>query len=110
MLAQLIASSSSTFLQVLFQERLAAAGLDADQQQQQQQQHVITKKNERTIALQFRDSLASLCTTLKQSSPHFVRCVKSNNFNMPGQYVHTHTYTYIQRLTPCVVAGSTTCW
>ncbi|XP_050522189.1 unconventional myosin-Va isoform X2 [Daktulosphaira vitifoliae] len=47
-----------------------------------------TKQNKKTVGSQFRDSLNALMTTLNDTTPHYIRCVKPNDLKLPFVFDH----------------------
>ncbi|VVC36488.1 Hypothetical protein CINCED_3A024235 [Cinara cedri] len=47
-----------------------------------------SKQNKKTVGSQFRDSLNALMTTLNDTTPHYIRCVKPNDDKMPFVFDH----------------------
>ena len=66
---QLIASTSSKFLQLVFSNDI---GMGAE-----------TRKRTPTLSTQFKKSLDSLMKTLSSCQPFFIRCIKPNEFKKP---------------------------
>ncbi|XP_050443210.1 unconventional myosin-Va isoform X2 [Adelges cooleyi] len=47
-----------------------------------------SKQNKKTVGSQFRDSLNALMTTLNDTTPHYIRCVKPNDEKLPFVFDH----------------------
>ncbi|XP_060874388.1 unconventional myosin-Va isoform X3 [Metopolophium dirhodum] len=47
-----------------------------------------SKQNKKTVGSQFRDSLNALMTTLNDTTPHYIRCVKPNDSKLPFVFEH----------------------
>ncbi|XP_015117922.1 unconventional myosin-Va isoform X2 [Diachasma alloeum] len=58
------------------------------------------KQNKKTVGSQFRDSLNMLMSTLNATTPHYVRCIKPNDFKESFEY---NAARAIQQLRACGV-------
>ncbi|KAF0746073.1 unconventional myosin-Va, partial [Aphis craccivora] len=47
-----------------------------------------TKQNKKTVGSQFRDSLNALMTTLNDTTPSFIKCIKPNKIKLPFVFDH----------------------
>ncbi|KAI1280411.1 Unconventional myosin-Va [Halotydeus destructor] len=65
-----------------------------------QQQNKQTKQAKATVGSQFRDSLAALMRTLNATTPHYVRCIKSNDDKAPFDFDNVRA---VQQLRACGV-------
>ncbi len=39
-----------------------------------------------TVGMQFKNSLAELMSEMSVAAPHFIRCIKSNERKLPGEF------------------------
>ncbi|XP_063217828.1 unconventional myosin-Va isoform X2 [Bacillus rossius redtenbacheri] len=61
---------------------------------------VPSKQHKKTVGSQFRDSLNMLMATLNATTPHYVRCIKPNDFKKPFEY---NPMRAVQQLRACGV-------
>lgn len=66
----------------------------------QQQQHRQQKQAKATVGFQFRESLADLMRTLNTTEPHYVRCIKPNDFKEAFEFNNIRA---VQQLRACGV-------
>lgn len=52
------------------------------------------------VGSQFRDSLNALMNTLNATTPHYIRCIKPNDFKLPFEY---NPQRAVQQLRACGV-------
>ena len=57
-------------------------------------------KHKKTVGSQFRDNLNLLMTTLNATTPHYVRCIKPNDFKKAFDY---NPQRAVQQLRACGV-------
>nr|XP_018910252.1 PREDICTED: unconventional myosin-Va isoform X1 [Bemisia tabaci] len=58
------------------------------------------KQHKKTVGSQFRDSLNALMVTLNATTPHYIRCIKPNDFKQPFEY---NPVRAVQQLRACGV-------
>lgn len=58
------------------------------------------KSHKKSVGSQFRDSLNMLMSTLNATTPHYVRCIKPNDFKTPFEY---NPQRAVQQLRACGV-------
>ncbi|KNC51726.1 myosin VIIA [Thecamonas trahens ATCC 50062] len=74
-LLTLISGSGSGFLRTIFESDAAAAS---------------SKGRKTTLGSQFKDQLSALMNTLAKTTPHYVRCIKSNSLKTAGIFEGTN--------------------
>ncbi|XP_077997309.1 myosin-IIIb-like [Glandiceps talaboti] len=57
---------------------------------------VTQSRNKMTVASYFRYSLMELLSKMVAGTPHFVRCIKPNDYKSPGQYDHQKVMTQLK--------------
>ena len=50
------------------------------------------RRKKKTVASQFKESLAKLMENIEQAQPHFIRCIKPNSDKVPSKFVPTMVF------------------
>jgi len=89
-LQQLLRDSEKTFVRGLFDNRLASESTATPNEDNSAKRAAVTrKKGDRgagfqTVAVAYKEQLSQLMDVLRDTSPHFVRCIIPNHKQLPG--------------------------